>query len=141
VLTYTASNPAAFQVEMGNIGAHYSQWRSGDANAGGACTKACVLVGSASGPGLADATICLSIAGGGANPIAKTDATGHYAAMVPDLKGHQETIIYWPVKAGYAFTPKYAAYPSYGGNDALTGNFVAAPASGAATDCGPQPFR
>jgi hypothetical protein len=27
VLTYTASNPAAFQVEMGNIGAHYYQWR------------------------------------------------------------------------------------------------------------------
>jgi hypothetical protein len=27
VLTYTPSNPAAFQVEMGNIGAHYYQWR------------------------------------------------------------------------------------------------------------------
>ena len=27
VLTYTASNPAAFQVEMGNIGQHYFQWR------------------------------------------------------------------------------------------------------------------
>jgi hypothetical protein len=27
VLTYTASNPAAFQVEMGNIGQHYYQWR------------------------------------------------------------------------------------------------------------------
>jgi hypothetical protein len=27
VLTYTASNPAAFQVEMGNIGQHYHQWR------------------------------------------------------------------------------------------------------------------
>ncbi len=29
VLTYTASNPAAFQVEMGNIGAHYYLWRYG----------------------------------------------------------------------------------------------------------------
>jgi hypothetical protein len=27
VLTYTPSNPAAFQVEMGNIGLHYYQWR------------------------------------------------------------------------------------------------------------------
>jgi hypothetical protein len=27
VLTYTASNPAAFQVEMGNVGQHYYQWR------------------------------------------------------------------------------------------------------------------
>jgi hypothetical protein len=27
VLSYTPSNPAAFQVEMGNIGAHYYQWR------------------------------------------------------------------------------------------------------------------
>lgn len=28
VLTYTAANPPAFQVEMGNIGQHYYQWRS-----------------------------------------------------------------------------------------------------------------
>lgn len=27
VLTYTAGNPAAFQVEFGNIGQHYYQWR------------------------------------------------------------------------------------------------------------------
>ncbi|HEY0738609.1 MAG TPA: hypothetical protein VGD69_27070 [Herpetosiphonaceae bacterium] len=27
VLTYTPSNPAAFQVEMGNVGQHYFQWR------------------------------------------------------------------------------------------------------------------
>jgi hypothetical protein len=27
VLTYTADNPAAFQVEMGNIGQHYYRWR------------------------------------------------------------------------------------------------------------------
>ena len=26
-LTYTASNPAAFKVEMGNIGQHYFAWR------------------------------------------------------------------------------------------------------------------
>ncbi len=29
VLTYTADNPATFQVEMGNIGQHYYQWRYG----------------------------------------------------------------------------------------------------------------
>jgi hypothetical protein len=29
VLTYTAENPPAFQVEMGNIGQHYYQWRYG----------------------------------------------------------------------------------------------------------------
>ena len=29
VLTYTATNPAAFQVEMGNVGQHYYQWRYG----------------------------------------------------------------------------------------------------------------
>jgi hypothetical protein len=31
VLTYTASNPPAYQVEMGNIGQHYYQWRYGAA--------------------------------------------------------------------------------------------------------------
>ena len=29
VLTYTPSNPAAFQVEMGNVGLHYYRWRYG----------------------------------------------------------------------------------------------------------------
>jgi len=33
VLTYTATNPEAFQVEMGNIGQHYYQWRYGSGNA------------------------------------------------------------------------------------------------------------
>jgi glucose/arabinose dehydrogenase len=32
VLTYTPSNPVAFQVEMGNIGRHYYQWRHGEIN-------------------------------------------------------------------------------------------------------------
>lgn len=30
VLTYTPDNPAAFQVEMGNVGQHYYAWRYGD---------------------------------------------------------------------------------------------------------------
>lgn len=33
VLTYTASNPVAFRVEMGNVGQHYYRWRYGDAGA------------------------------------------------------------------------------------------------------------
>jgi hypothetical protein len=33
VLTYTATNPAAFQVEMGNVGQHYYQWRYGSSGA------------------------------------------------------------------------------------------------------------
>jgi peptidase A4-like protein len=33
VLTYTAANPAGFQVEMGNVGRHYYQWRYGSSNA------------------------------------------------------------------------------------------------------------
>jgi hypothetical protein len=32
VLTYTPDNPAGFQVEMGNIGAHYAAWRYGSAS-------------------------------------------------------------------------------------------------------------
>ena len=30
VLTYTPANPAAFQVEMGNVGRHYYLWRYGN---------------------------------------------------------------------------------------------------------------
>jgi hypothetical protein len=41
VLTYTASNPAAFQVEFGNIGQHYYTWRySGNAATGPTATTA-----------------------------------------------------------------------------------------------------
>jgi hypothetical protein len=32
VLTYTPANPAAFQVEMGNVGLHYFTWRYGSIN-------------------------------------------------------------------------------------------------------------
>ncbi|MDQ6604873.1 MAG: G1 family endopeptidase [Chloroflexota bacterium] len=33
VLTYTMTNPAGYQVEMGNVGRHYYQWRYGSSNA------------------------------------------------------------------------------------------------------------
>jgi hypothetical protein len=29
ILTYTPSNPAGYQVEMGNVGQHYYGWRYG----------------------------------------------------------------------------------------------------------------
>jgi hypothetical protein len=29
VLTYTPTNPIAYQVEMGNVGQHYHAWRYG----------------------------------------------------------------------------------------------------------------
>ncbi len=35
VLTYTPSNPAAYQVEMGNVGLHYYTWRYGKAPVAG----------------------------------------------------------------------------------------------------------
>ena len=36
VLTYMPGNPPAFQVEMGNVGAHYRDWRyGGPGNMGG----------------------------------------------------------------------------------------------------------
>lgn len=35
VLTYTEDNPTAFQVEWGNVGQHYFNWRYGDNNDGG----------------------------------------------------------------------------------------------------------
>ncbi|MHB8647737.1 MAG: hypothetical protein ACYDAR_18300 [Thermomicrobiales bacterium] len=38
VLTYTQDNPAAFQVEMGNIGQHYFQWRYSGAPVASATT-------------------------------------------------------------------------------------------------------
>ncbi len=44
VLTYTASNPAAFQVEMGNIGAHYYLWRYGSAPASPGATAVSATV-------------------------------------------------------------------------------------------------
>jgi hypothetical protein len=40
VLTYTASNPDAFKVEMGNIGQHYYQWRYGSPGASASAAPA-----------------------------------------------------------------------------------------------------
>ena len=43
VLTYTASNPDPFKVEMGNIGQHYYQWRSSAAPASTAVSSTSVV--------------------------------------------------------------------------------------------------
>ena len=55
VLTYTASNPDAFKVEMGNIGAHYYQWRypKGAAPAAPPPASAAAPSGATTAPGVA----------------------------------------------------------------------------------------
>ncbi|MDI3339679.1 MAG: S8 family serine peptidase [Sphaerobacter sp.] len=47
-LTYTPSNPAGWQVEMGNVGRHYYQWRTGSLPPAGAAPENPVRL--ASGP-------------------------------------------------------------------------------------------
>ncbi len=61
VLTYTASNPDAFKVEMGNIGQHYYQWRytnkvatpSASASASPSASVPAASSGTATAPGVA----------------------------------------------------------------------------------------
>jgi hypothetical protein len=50
VLTYTPSNPPAFQVEMGNIGQHYYQWRYGAASASPAAPAAPIAASPTTAP-------------------------------------------------------------------------------------------
>ncbi len=58
VLSYTPTNPLAFQVEMGNIGAHYYRWRyaAPDATATGTASPTQGATGTASGTKTATAT-------------------------------------------------------------------------------------
>jgi len=55
VLTYTASNPDAFKVEMGNIGQHYYQWRYPNtaASASPSASAPAAPSGTATAPGVA----------------------------------------------------------------------------------------
>ena len=152
VLTYTADNPDPFKVEMGNIGQHYYQWRYGSAPvtaapstggaAGSPCVKACVLVDSAQGPGLAGVTICQGFASYGGEPVGTTDATGAYQAMVRSTQGHQETVNVWPHKAGYTFMPPYLTSGTSTGGEVIETTFIAQQSSAAPTTdaCGSPPF-
>ncbi len=53
VLTYTASNPDAFKVEMGNIGQHYYQWRYANKTAPPSAPASASPSASAPAPGVA----------------------------------------------------------------------------------------
>jgi hypothetical protein len=70
VLTYTASNDPAFQVEMGNIGQHYYQWRYGPASS---TTPTAVPAATATPTGLngntAPIRVGIAPTGAGACPI------------------------------------------------------------------------
>jgi hypothetical protein len=71
VLTYTASNPAAFQVEMGNIGQHYYQWRyasGASANTPAATAATTATTAPASSPAAAAPSATSQIAGAKAPP-------------------------------------------------------------------------
>jgi hypothetical protein len=71
VLTYTAANPAAFQVEMGNIGQHYYRWRYGS----GATTNAPTSVNTTATPTTTVTTVTASTA-----TVAATASQGNLAA-------------------------------------------------------------
>ncbi|MHB8646921.1 MAG: hypothetical protein ACYDAR_14120 [Thermomicrobiales bacterium] len=95
VLTYTASNPDAFKVEMGNIGQHYYQWRYPN--------------GAAAAPPSAAAP------SGSANPPAAPPAAGSGFAVtlsdiIPTVKvgGIQSVNIQTDPKVGCAIDVTYA---------------------------------
>ncbi len=71
VLTYTANNDPAFQVEMGNIGQHYYQWRYPN----GAST-------AASSPATGTAP---GIAGSKTPPTVPASTTGGFAVTLSDI--------------------------------------------------------
>jgi hypothetical protein len=73
VLTYTATNPQGFQVEFGNIGQHYYQWRYGG-NAGPTPTT---------GPTTAPTTPATSISAPAFTNIDDTSATVVYRTTFP----------------------------------------------------------
>ena len=78
VLTYTASNPDAFKVEMGNIGQHYYQWRypngAGSGNTSAAPSSAASA--SATAPG---------VAGSKTLPTVPATTSGGFAVTLSDI--------------------------------------------------------
>ncbi len=86
VLTYTATNPPAFQVEMGNVGSHYYQWRYGPSGAAPPAVSP--------SPAVVTATPTLNWSGYGVNGKAIT--TIHAAWIVPAAVA--------PPATGYAAT-------------------------------------
>ena len=88
VLTYTATNPAAFQVEMGNVGSHYYQWRYGASGAPAPATT------PSSSPPVVTATATTNWSGYGID--AKGVTAIHAAWIVPTAIA--------PPTTGYAAT-------------------------------------
>jgi len=86
VLTYTPSNPTAFQVEMGNVGQHYLSWRNG-----GGSTPGPVVSTTPAAPGSTPPP-----SGGGGTPAPEPSSgppgtppvpsgTGSFACTVNDI--------------------------------------------------------
>jgi len=77
VLTFTPSNPAAFQVEFGNIGQHYYAWRymTGSGSSGGSGGG-----GGGVSPTAVNSTATTTTTGATATPVATTSATATSAA-------------------------------------------------------------
>ncbi|MGI8855558.1 MAG: G1 family glutamic endopeptidase [Thermomicrobiales bacterium] len=86
VLTYTATNPPTFQVEMGNVGSHYYQWRYGSSGAPAPDVSP--------SPAVITATPTLNWSGYGVD--AKAITTVHAAWIVPAAVA--------PPTTGYAAT-------------------------------------
>ena len=78
VLTYTASNPDAFMVEMGNIGQHYYQWRYANTAASASPTASAPAApsGTATAPG---------VAGSKTLPTAPANSTGGFDVKISDV--------------------------------------------------------
>jgi hypothetical protein len=76
VLTYTASNDPAFQVEMGNIGQHYYQWRYPNG------AQAAPAASASASPA---ATTPSGVAGSKAIPTASAPSTGGFGVTLSDV--------------------------------------------------------
>jgi hypothetical protein len=115
VLTYTASNDPAFQVEMGNIGQHYYQWRYPN--------------GAQAAPAAsASATAPSGVAGSKAIPTASAPSTGGFGVTLSDVLP--------TVKVGDIQTVNVTTNPKVGCAIDLTyaGNTPAKPISPRQTD-------
>jgi len=84
VLTYTASNPDAFKVEMGNIGQHYYQWRYPTKPA--APSTPASASPSASAPAAPSGTAASGVAGSKTLPTAPpASSTGGVGVTLSDV--------------------------------------------------------
>jgi hypothetical protein len=114
VLTYVPDNPTQFQVEMGNVGRHYYQWRyvqpfAGGApaivtspEAGAAATSPLTVLGFENGQAF-EAAITVRLRNKATGEILATD---HITVMRPDVA------VPGPFKATLTFSPPPAGTPA-----------------------------